>query len=82
MEIAKTAVSSSSSSFKRPTARLVGPETMIHSPNCFALSCIYMPFRNLLYFDAILLRDQGAARANLMNKRMRVAAFIREACKS
>ena len=25
--------------FKRPTARLIGPETMIHSPTCFALPC-------------------------------------------
>ena len=25
--------------FKRPTAPLAGPETMIHSPNRFALSC-------------------------------------------
>ena len=24
---------------KRSTARLVGPETVIHSPNCFALPC-------------------------------------------
>ena len=26
-------------SVERPTARLVGPETMIQSPNCFALPC-------------------------------------------
>ena len=35
--------SSSYSSFflfiERPTARLVSPETMIHSPNCFVLPC-------------------------------------------
>ena len=42
MEFGKTAISSSSYSSslsKRPTARLVGPETMIHSPNCFAIPC-------------------------------------------
>ena len=43
MGIGKTAISSSSysssSSLERPTARLVGPENMIHSPNCFTLPC-------------------------------------------
>ena len=41
MEIGKTAISSSSSScfFKRPTAPLAGPETMIRSPNGFTLPC-------------------------------------------
>ena len=38
MEIGKTAISSSSS-LKRPTARMVGPEAMINSPNGFALPC-------------------------------------------
>ena len=31
---------------ERPTARLVGPETMIHSPNCFALPCA-VPFHKI-----------------------------------
>ena len=42
MEIGKTVISSSSyssSSVERPTVRLVGPETMIHSPNRFTLPC-------------------------------------------
>ena len=41
MENGKTVIFSSSSLSKQPTAQLVhvGPETMIHSPNCFALSC-------------------------------------------
>ena len=38
--------SSSSSSLKRPTARLVGPEAMIHLPNCFALPCA-VPFHKI-----------------------------------
>ena len=33
-------------SVERPTARLVGPETMIQSPNCFALPCA-RPFHRI-----------------------------------
>ena len=58
--------------FKRPTAPLAGPETMIHSPNRFALPCAG-PFHKIneattttvnssclmygYYFDAILLNE-------------------------
>ena len=43
MEIGKAAISSS---LKRPTARLAGPEAMIKSPNCFALPCA-VPFHKI-----------------------------------
>ena len=72
MEIGKTVISSLFFFLERPTARLVGPESMIHSPNCFALPCA-VPFHKInagyettvnssslrygYYFDAILLNQ-------------------------
>ena len=47
MEIGITVISSSSSSsLEQPTARQVGPENMIHSPNCFTLPCA-VPFHKI-----------------------------------
>ena len=79
--------------FKRLRARLVGPETMIQSPNCFTLPCtghfhkinceLYLPNVWLLlrHHFTKLTRDKRAALRMYACAHMRVAAytaFIRE----
>ena len=100
MKIRKITISfsSSSSSRKRPTARLVGPKTMIHSLPCTG------PFHKInagyevttttvnssclmygYYLDATtkLTRDQYAPCTNLrMYIRMHVSVFVRKPSKN